>query len=66
MKPNENIKEVKDKIEALCKEYEVMLMPVIVHQGDRTFSTIDIVPLAVLNQQQASPSAPQEEAPAAE
>lgn len=51
MDTNDNIKTVKEKIEAICKEYNVALMPVVVHQGDRTFSTIDIVPTTAFKQQ---------------
>ena len=64
---NEVIKQAKEKIETICKEYQVTLMPVVVHQGDRTFSTIDIVPLAVVKQQPTpAPEASTEEAPKAE
>lgn len=53
----ESLKQVKEELEAICVKYSIALVPVVVHQGDRTFSSIEIVPL---KQQAAS------EAPAAE
>ena len=41
----ETLKTVKEEIETICKKYNCILMPVIVHQGDRTFSSIEIAPL---------------------
>lgn len=37
-------KQVKEEIEAICAKYNVALLPVVIHQGNRTFSSIDIVP----------------------
>lgn len=42
----ETLKSVKEEIEATCKKYNVILVPVIVHQGDRTFSSIEIAPMS--------------------
>jgi len=42
---NETIKQAKEELEAVCRKHQVNLVPVIVHQGDRTFSSIEIVPL---------------------
>jgi hypothetical protein len=41
---NEDLKQAKEELEAICQKYNITLMPVIVHQGDRTFSSIEIVP----------------------
>jgi hypothetical protein len=54
-----NFKQAKEELEAVCEKYGISLVPVVVHQGDRTFSSIEIVP----RQPQVSS---QEEAPAAE
>jgi|LakMenEpi03Aug12_release.lakeMendotaPanAssembly.Ray.scaffolds.fasta_scaffold4363002_2 hypothetical protein len=40
---NKILKQVKDEVEAICKKHNVILVPVVVHQGDRTFSSIEIV-----------------------
>jgi hypothetical protein len=40
-----NIETAKVKIEAILKEHNVVLIPIVVHQGDRTFSRIDIAPV---------------------
>lgn len=56
---NETIKQAKEELEAVCRKYQVNLMPVIVHQGDRTFSSIEIVPLQ--RPEQASEEAPKAE-----
>jgi glutamate 5-kinase len=37
------IKAAKEAIEAVLKEHGVTLLPVVVHQGNRTFSHIDVV-----------------------
>lgn len=34
----------KQDLEAVCKKHDIILLPVIVHQGDRTLSSIEIVP----------------------
>lgn len=51
---NEIFKQAKEEIEAICKKYKIILMPIVVHQGNKTFSSIDIVPAAALNQAQPS------------
>jgi len=48
---NETLKQAKDELETICKKYDITLMPVVVHQGDRTFSSIEIVPRQALQQQ---------------
>lgn len=40
----ETIQQAKSELEVICKKYNIGLIPVIVHQGDRTFSSIEIVP----------------------
>jgi hypothetical protein len=40
----ETLKQSKEEIEAICNKYNITLMPVVIHQGDRTFSSIEIVP----------------------
>jgi hypothetical protein len=42
----ETLKTVKEEIETICKKYNCILVPVIVHQGDRTFSSIEIAPMS--------------------
>jgi glutamate 5-kinase len=49
----ENVKKAKEAIEAILQEQKVALIPVIVHQGDRTFSSVDVVSIA---EQQSNPS----------
>jgi hypothetical protein len=48
----EVLKQAKEELEAICKKYEIRLIPVIVHQGNRTVSSIEIVPLQALQQEQ--------------
>lgn len=45
-----NFKQAKEEIEAICKKYGISLVPVVVHQGNRTASSIEIVPIAALQQ----------------
>lgn len=52
----ETLKQAKQELEDICKKYDITLMPVVVHQGDRTFSSIEIVPRKALQQQ--APAAP--------
>ena len=49
--------QARQELEAVCTKYGVTLIPVTVHQGNQTFSSIDIVPLAALAQAQ-QPAAP--------
>ncbi len=60
---NETVQKAKEELEAVCKKYQISLVPVIVHQGDRTFSSIEIVPSQQPQQQESDTS---EEAPKAE
>lgn len=45
-----DFKQAKDEIEAICKKYGIVLIPVVVHQGNRTASSIEIVPVTALDQ----------------
>jgi len=47
---SEDILKAKQAIEAVLAEHNVMLVPIVIHQGEKTFSSIDIVPV---KQQQA-------------
>jgi hypothetical protein len=57
----ETLKQAKEELETICKKYDITLMPVVVHQGDRTFSSIEIVPRQALQQQAPTPAAVTEE-----
>lgn len=46
---NENLAKAKDEIEEIVKKYNISLVPVVLHHGDKTFSRIDIVPANVAN-----------------
>ena len=48
-----DFKQAKEEIEAICKKYEIALVPVVVHQGNRTASSIEIVPVSALQQPEA-------------
>lgn len=41
----EVLKAAKEEIEAVCKKHSIVLIPVVVHQGDRTISSIEIAPV---------------------
>lgn len=47
----ETLKQAKQELEAVCTKYNIALIPVVVHQGNKTQSSIEIVPGAALNQQ---------------
>ena len=51
--PNTNLEGAKADIEAVLKKYNVVLVPIVVHQGDRTFSRIDIAPVQEAEGEQA-------------
>jgi hypothetical protein len=44
-KRDEDIAKAKDEIEQILIKYKAVLIPVIVHQGDKTISRIDIAPV---------------------
>jgi hypothetical protein len=41
---NENLAKAKSEIEEIVKKYNISLIPVVMHHGDKTFSRIDIAP----------------------
>lgn len=43
----QNIEEAKKEIQAVCEKYKVTLVPVTVHRGNDTFSSIDIYPISL-------------------
>lgn len=43
--PNVALETAKKEIEEILKKYNVVLLPIVIHQGDKTFSRIDIAPL---------------------
>jgi hypothetical protein len=51
---NSIIQSAKQEIETVLKKYNVTLIPTIVHQGDATFSRIDILEIPQDNQQPAT------------
>jgi hypothetical protein len=67
MEPNnENIQKAKEELEAVCVKYDIALVPVVVHQGDRTFSSIEIIPRQQPQVQPADQASADQEAPKAE
>ena len=63
MELQDTYKQAKEEIETICNKYNIILLPVVVHQGDRTFSSIEIVSR---QQPQAISSTESPEASAAE
>ena len=49
---NEPLKLAKEEIEAVCQKHDIVLMPITVHRGNDTFSSIDLVPRSALRSQQ--------------
>jgi len=43
-KENESMAKAKQEIEDVLVKYNVILVPVVMHQGDKTISRIDIAP----------------------
>ena len=44
------LKQAKEEIEAICKKYAIELIPVVIHQGNRTASSIEIVPISAFQE----------------
>ena len=42
--PDEQLIEAKKEIEAVLQKYNIVLVPVVIHHGDRTISRIDVAP----------------------
>lgn len=46
MEQTQELMEVaKKEIEQICQKYNISLVPVVVHHGDRTFTSIDLIPV---------------------
>jgi len=45
----ETIKKAKEELEAVCTKHGITLLPVVVHQGNQTFSSIEIIPAPTEN-----------------
>jgi hypothetical protein len=43
---NDNMVKAKQEIEEILLKYKIVLVPVIIHQGEKTISRIDITPLS--------------------
>lgn len=41
----ENVIKAKQAIEVILQEQKVNLVPIIIHRGEQTFATIDVVPV---------------------
>ena len=40
----DNMQLAKEEIQAICDKYNIILMPVVVHQGSRTYANVEIAP----------------------
>lgn len=43
---DEQLIEAKKEIEAILSKYNIVLVPIVIHHGDRTISRIDVAPAA--------------------
>lgn len=50
----EVLRQAKQELEAVCQKHDIVLMPIVIHQGDRTISSIEIIPRAMMQQQSNS------------
>lgn len=46
----EVLKQAKEELEAICQKHDIVLMPIVIHQGDRTISSIEIIPRQMMQQ----------------
>jgi hypothetical protein len=53
---SENLAKAKIELEGILLKYKVVLLPVVMHQGDKTFSRIDIVPISKVEESQSKAS----------
>lgn len=53
---NEKLASAKAEIESVLEKYGIILVPVVVHFGDRTVSRIDIAPAPQQQEQQPAQS----------
>jgi hypothetical protein len=44
-----NMAKAKEEIEKILLKYNIVLIPIIMHQGDKTISRIDIAPVSEKN-----------------
>jgi hypothetical protein len=44
-----NMAKAKEEIEQILLKYNIVLIPIIMHQGDKTISRIDIAPVSEKN-----------------
>ena len=47
---NESLTAAKTEIEAVLQKYNIVLVPVVVHFGEKTFSRIDLAPAPATTQ----------------
>ena len=59
MDQQENLKLAKQELEIVCQKYDVALIPVVIHRGNDTVSSIDLVPRSVFRNQQQQPAVEQ-------
>lgn len=53
----ETLQQAKEELEAVCTKYNIVLMPVIIHQGNRTISSIEIFPRPSVDQEASTEQA---------
>lgn len=41
---DEQLKSAKEEVEAVLQKHGIVLIPITIHHGDRTFSRIDVAP----------------------
>jgi hypothetical protein len=46
----EVLRQAKQELESICQKHDIVLMPIVIHQGDRTISSIEIIPRAMMQQ----------------
>ncbi len=44
----EVLRQAKQELEAVCQKHDIVLMPIVIHQGDRTISSIEIIPRSMM------------------
>lgn len=49
MEENHPLANAKKELEEVLMKYNIVLIPVVTHQGDKTFSRIDIAPATAVN-----------------
>jgi len=51
---DDQLAEAKKEIEAVLQKYNILLVPIVIHHGDRTISRIDITPAIKQDQSEAT------------